>query len=73
METVATLLCLLGFQQAFFMWQIHKLVNKLMSRDLYDYKHATKKPKPTPDLTKGARLPLISDDEAGILQSFEVT
>jgi len=31
-------------QAAFFIWQIQKLINKLMSRSFYDYEISTRKP-----------------------------
>lgn len=38
---------LLLIQQCFYLWQIHKLTNKLMSRDFAEYTYVTK-PKPMP-------------------------
>jgi hypothetical protein len=36
------LLVLVMFQQVYWTWHCHKLVNKLMSRDFYEYKQALK-------------------------------
>ncbi len=33
-------------QQAFYMWQVHKLINKLMSRDFFSYKQTLTPPQP---------------------------
>lgn len=33
-------------QQGFYMWQLQKLVNKLMSKDFYSYNQTVNPPKP---------------------------
>lgn len=40
-------------QQGFFMWQINKLVNKLMSKDFFSYNQTVNPPKPL-----GFKIPL---------------
>ncbi len=40
------LVALLFAQQGFYMWQVHKLTNKLMSRDFAEYVHI-QKPRPS--------------------------
>lgn len=52
------LIALLFLQQVFFMWQVHKLTNKLMSRDFAEYSYVAK-PKPLP----GFSVPLPNKDE----------
>lgn len=49
---------LLFLQQVFYMWQIQKLTNKLMSRDFAEYSYVAK-PKPLPGFT----VPLPNKDE----------
>lgn len=48
---------LLLVQQCFFMWQVHKLTNKLMSRDYAEYTHVAKPKLP------GIAIPLPDKDE----------
>lgn len=52
------LIGLLFAQQAFYLWQIHKMTNKLMSRDFAEYSYISK-PKP---LT-GFAVPIPDKDE----------
>lgn len=40
------LFAIIGIQQAFFMWQVQKLVDKTMSRSYTEYIRATDPPKP---------------------------
>ncbi len=43
---IITVLCaILGLQQGFYMWQVQKLINKLMSRDFASYQHTASPPK----------------------------
>lgn len=41
---IGLLLFIVIGQQVFFMWQIQKLVNKLMSRDFHSYNHTVSPP-----------------------------
>lgn len=43
---IAILVFLLGLQQAFYMWQTHKLLNKLMSRNYVEYSQVARAPQP---------------------------
>ena len=52
------LVALLFLQQGFYMWQVHILTNKIMSRDFAEYTHVAK-PKPLP----GMVIPLPDKDE----------
>jgi hypothetical protein len=62
------LVILLVVQQLFWMAQIHKLINKLMSRDYTGYVYAQKK-QPEKKAQGQTRIQL-PDDEVGVLESF---
>lgn len=52
------------FQQTFFMWQIHKLVNKLMCRSYTEYENATK------ELPPKIQLPEEPLEDMGVLANY---
>lgn len=41
---ILLLIIIVVVQQGFFMWQINKLVNKLMSKDFHSYNHTVAPP-----------------------------
>lgn len=42
------LISLLALQQGFYMWQIQKLINKVMSKSFYDYQISSAPPEEAP-------------------------
>jgi hypothetical protein len=62
------LVALLIGQQAFYMWQVHTLLNKLMSRNYYDYSSSTK---PVPERKMKPQDPGIPED-MGELDVFKI-
>lgn len=69
MSAELALVVLLVVQQAFYMWQIHKLMNKLMSRNYFDYEAS--KPKMPAKRKEVMQVP-EDTEEMGILQPFLV-
>lgn len=63
------LICIVAMQQGFYMWQINKLVNKLMSRDYHTY-HQSVTP---PPVMGGFRVQLPQDDTNDILKELNNT
>lgn len=58
-------------REIFFQREIHKLLEKLMSRDLYDYKTAHNVGKHIPQRTAAANIAMGEDPEdLGVLQSL---
>lgn len=64
MEVNLALVALLAVQQAFFMWQIHKLIDKAKSSSYTEYINATK-----PVLPK-VKLPTGTPEDLGPLGEF---
>lgn len=64
----ATLLVLLVAQHFFFLRQIQKLVDKLMSRDFHDYQRSIEKPEIKPRV----QLPIDPPEDLGSLHGFQI-
>lgn len=68
-ETIFFLAALICFQQVYYLRQIQKLIDKLMSRDFHEYKVAeTVKPRDT--VKKGAPESDFDQDTSATLQAM---
>jgi hypothetical protein len=65
----AVLVAVIIFQHIFYSWQIHKLVNKLMSRNYFEYEQSLK--------PQDVRIKLPTENEVPedlrVLQGFELS
>lgn len=55
---IMLLVVIVALQQGFYMWQVNKLVNKLMSRDFHSYTHTVNPPAP-----QGFHIQLPQEEE----------
>lgn len=66
-KIIIALLSLLSVQQAFYMWQIQKLVDKLMSKSYTDYTSAKNPPKEVK-----VQVPAEPPEDLRVLQEFSI-
>lgn len=66
---IALLVTMLVAQQAFYLWTIQRLVNKLMSRNFFEYRQAETGTQSMPKINIGNDVP---DEDMGVLSDFRL-
>jgi hypothetical protein len=66
---IAVLILIIAFQAAFYSFQINKLLNKLMSRNYFEYEQANKPQDVKVQLPKPDEVP----EDLRVLQGFELS